>query len=503
MKKSLLPFLLIICCSTAFSQTGPSFTRLFDSLFANISMADATTGLLYDRVVPFANLPAFNSNRNPNVDTIDASIFLQGYFELYNAAIDPAERPLHTVNELRNMIPKDTNLINIGIVHYRYNTIDSGVAVQKLYFDEDSVLREDKSIEASLFVEDTIFLASPLVDRVEKGMLYYKVAGSNLFNNTGDEIEKITIDFDDGRGFRNVHVDEIISVNYPDTGTHILHFRIFLPGNRIYDAYSKIVCFQKTAYMIPYPKDIIPLRAKIPFMDYEGDTSLCATGKMYICYAHSDKLLRKPLIISDGFDPQNTRGFESGEDGKESLWNMLAYNNKHLGDSLISVYGYDIVFVDYDDGGEYIERNAMVFVAAIDTLNKMLKQNQSQEQIIVVSPSMGGPVTHYALSYIENNPSEATNFGKHNCRLWIAFDSPQQGANINLGAQAFMYFFGSVGNNEEALYVWDKVINCSAAKQMLKYQFNIFAPAHPFPTCSLTINHYAPHPYFTHFYQAI
>ena len=466
-------------------------------------MADATTGLLYDRVVPFANLPAFNSRRNPNVDTIDASIFLQGYFELYNAAIVPTGRPPYTVNELRNMTTKDTNLVNIGIIHYRYNVIDSGVAVQKLYFDEDSVLREDKSIEASLFVEDTIFLASPLVDRVEKGMLYYKVAGSNLFNNTGDEIEKITIDFDDGRGFRNVHVDEIISVNYPDTGTHTLHFRIYLPNNRVYDAYSKIVCFQKTANEIPYPKDIIPIRAKIPFMDYEGDTSLCATGKMYICYAHSDKLLRKPLIISDGFDPQNTRGFESGEDGKESLWNMLAYNNKHLGDSLISVYGYDIVFVDYDDGGEYIERNAMVFVAAIDTLNKMLRQNQSQEQIIVVGPSMGGPVTHYALSYIEKNPSATTNFGNHNCRLWIAFDSPQQGANINLGAQAFMYFFGSVGNNEEALYVWDNVINCPAAKQMLKHQFNIYAPVQPFQTCSLTINQYVPHPYFTHFYQAI
>lgn len=64
MKKNLLSYLIIICCSTAFSQTGPSFTRLFDSLFANISMADATTGLLYDRVVPFANLPAFNSFTN-------------------------------------------------------------------------------------------------------------------------------------------------------------------------------------------------------------------------------------------------------------------------------------------------------------------------------------------------------------------------------------------------------------------------------------------------------
>ena len=503
MKKSLLSFLIIICCSTAFSQTGPSFTRLFDSLFANVNMADATTGLLYDRVVPFANLPGFNSLRNPVVDTINANLFMQGYFELYNAAISPTGRPPYTVNELRNMVPKDTNLINIGIVHYRYNTIDSNVAVQKLYFDEDSVLREDKSIAASLFVEDTIFFASPLVDRVEKGLLYYKVAGSTVFNNTEDEIENVYIDFGDGLGFRNIHFDETIPVYYSDTGTHILHFRLSLSGNRLYDAYSKIVCFQKTTNEIPYPKEIIPIRAKIPIMDYEGGSSLCATGKMCICYAHSDKLLRKPIVVSDGFDPQNARCFESGEEGKESLWKMLAYNNKHLGDTLISVYDYDIVFVDYDDGGEYIERNAMVFVAVIDTLNKMLKQNQSQEQIVVVGPSMGGPVTHYALSYIERNSSAATNFGDHNCRLWIAFDSPQQGANINLGAQAFMYLFGSVGNNEQALYVWDSVINCPAAKQMLKHQFNIYAPVQPFQTCSLTINQYVHHPYFTHFYQSV
>ena len=78
LKKSLLPFLIIISCSTAFSQTGPSFTRLFDNLFVNISMADATTGLVYDRVVPFANLPALNSRRNPN-GHYECKILLPGF----------------------------------------------------------------------------------------------------------------------------------------------------------------------------------------------------------------------------------------------------------------------------------------------------------------------------------------------------------------------------------------------------------------------------------------
>lgn len=38
-----------------------TYTHAFDSVFAHISRADATTGILYERVLPFGNLTQYNS----------------------------------------------------------------------------------------------------------------------------------------------------------------------------------------------------------------------------------------------------------------------------------------------------------------------------------------------------------------------------------------------------------------------------------------------------------
>ena len=93
MKKTLWTIISIVSITFAYGQSSPSYSNLFDSLFVNISMTDATTGILYDRVIPFAQLQKHNSIHNPNVDTIDADMFLQGYFELYNSAFLSNSKP--------------------------------------------------------------------------------------------------------------------------------------------------------------------------------------------------------------------------------------------------------------------------------------------------------------------------------------------------------------------------------------------------------------------------
>lgn len=45
-----------------------TYTHAFDSVFAHISRADATTGILYERVIPFGNLTHYNSlEENPDI----------------------------------------------------------------------------------------------------------------------------------------------------------------------------------------------------------------------------------------------------------------------------------------------------------------------------------------------------------------------------------------------------------------------------------------------------
>jgi len=82
---------------------------------------------------------------------------------------------------------------------------------------------------------------------------------------------------------------------------------------------------------------------------------------------------------------------------------------------------------------------------------------------------MGGQITRYALTYMEKNPSNLTNNGIHNTRLWISFDSPHQGANMPLGAQAFLHYFGTVAEMEDAKKQYNELVLAPATEQMLKY----------------------------------
>ena len=89
MKRSVLFLGMVIILSSISAQTRQqTYTEAFDNAFRNISRTDATTGVLYDRVVPFANLVNFNSNVEVAVDTSSFRHFIQSYSELYRASFD-------------------------------------------------------------------------------------------------------------------------------------------------------------------------------------------------------------------------------------------------------------------------------------------------------------------------------------------------------------------------------------------------------------------------------
>jgi len=58
-KSSILPVFYQNPFLTSNVQAQQGFTVLFDSVSVNINRSDATTGILYDRVLPFSNLKQF------------------------------------------------------------------------------------------------------------------------------------------------------------------------------------------------------------------------------------------------------------------------------------------------------------------------------------------------------------------------------------------------------------------------------------------------------------
>lgn len=498
-------YLSILLAAIVFIEIdAQTYTQFFDSVFAHISKSEATTGILYERVIPISNAASFNSQTNL-VDTINTSIFLQCYYELYSSTFDTSLSFLPNINKIKEEARTDS-IIDIGLLHCRLNVIDTAVSRQKLYFDSDSILREKVNITQSLYLEKEIFIASPFTEYVYTGKTTFFFSDKFLFDNTNKVISHININFDDGMGVRQIQPNTSIDVNYSRTGEHIVSIQLVFENGQILDSYSFLYCYSPKAKN-SHPQETITVTADIPFTDY-ANYSTYGTGCMRVYYANSDKILRKPILILDGFDPKNSRNFETNTEPTEpSLWDLLYYTNDedsiHIGDILIDNYGYDLIFLDFDKGGDYIERNAMVCVKALKIINDKLSSTESNEQIILIGPSMGGQIARFALTYMEQNPSDLnTNYGVHNTRLWISLDSPHQGANISLGAQALMYYYGNVGNFENAADSWNNLLNCPAAKQMLIYQFNtMLPPTTIFQTCSLSVNQYTPNSYFSTFYN--
>lgn len=133
---------LVIAISVLFAKSqAQTFTQIFDSVFTHVSRADATTGILYERVLPFGNLTHYNSLVG-NPDTSNYSHFLRAYNELFRATFQPSITMMPK-DTLKQLVENDTSRIQIGMLHFRFNTFDTTVFRDKLYFDNDSVLWED------------------------------------------------------------------------------------------------------------------------------------------------------------------------------------------------------------------------------------------------------------------------------------------------------------------------------------------------------------------------
>jgi hypothetical protein len=108
MKK--VSIILLICMSvTTLKSQEQTFTQMFDSVFQYVSRADATTGVLYNRVMPFSGLSRFETS-----DTANSTLFKQAYNELYEAAFVPTARLPIQPDTLESSIIKNNNAVNKG-----------------------------------------------------------------------------------------------------------------------------------------------------------------------------------------------------------------------------------------------------------------------------------------------------------------------------------------------------------------------------------------------------
>ncbi len=465
----LVSFVIIAQTNTPRQQINYMFAPLVGSSYL-------TTNFLYDKAYSDVPLKHLNGVKD-SVDTISVNTIKQLIWQEENAfmpSIKDAAIKLLYVDSVANLHIVN-NRLPISIVLGKYNRFKEYILDSNLIdTNANGQLIEQTNLTQSPFEEFMVYAASVLVDTTTLDTLQFIIPSNLIYNSTGIAIKSMDINFDTDNGFINIGADETISIaiseptirycklkiNFADGSVAYLEFSF---GKKARTPITKIDYLNEIISEIPYNK---PPCASI-------NTGQYAKARYYIKYSYTrtDKSLHKPLIFVEGFDPKilddiaNNRYGDFGWDvlssgginarSGDNDYPNLAYMPTLLTTLLSAPHGYDVVLVDFENGGDYIQKNAYALIKIIQEINA---NKIGDEELVIVGTSMGGLISRYALRYMEDNNLP------HCCRLWTSFDAPQNGANIPIGLQAGLGFFANFIVEAETKLGY---LNTPAALQML------------------------------------
>lgn len=401
------------------------------NFYKNLDSTRITTGLLYNRVIPFTKIQDFTGVSDTVVSNSDN--WIQLYYELNNSR--PTPQPLSNIVSFCDSIGKDTiNFrVPIGILNVKYNLIKDNALDDSLLIIQDSLLWDGPNTSDSPYTTHRCFAAAALISNCPTSEMTFFLSNDYLFENTGEEILYYEIDFDDGYGPATLYNNEEYTLNYSQSGEKEIAIKAFMSNGDTLRCKStfmvneNIQIQQGSLYslgslngdgeMLKIPDN--KLDTSIISVTYNGETYEGTYGIWYGC--NNNYSIKKPVIIVEGYDPFNTNELSDG-----SLFDIM--KQAELIASLKN-NGCDVIVLNFKYGSIKIQNNAMVLRALIDKINHL---KVTKNELVIVGASMGGLVARYALSYMEQQQED------HQTRLFISLDSPNQGAYGSLAGQQLL-----------------------------------------------------------------
>jgi pimeloyl-ACP methyl ester carboxylesterase len=322
----------------------------------------------------------------------------------------------------------------------------------------------------AVFITHNLALAAPLNHVVSQLTNVFVLKANLIFNTTQKIILGFQANFNDGQGWRTVNTNQAITVTFPNQTTQKIDFQIQFTDGTTATNSAEIDYVPAVTLRNPgNTSAITSISATIPYQGVEDAAAYLGQGEYEIFYDNGNGVLDKPIILLDGFDPNDGRPIPA-------IYGLLNYGTtgQNLADDLRN-QGFDVVILNFPNytqtetgnvlsgGADYIQRNAMVL---IELLNQINAQKVGNEKNVVIGPSMGGLIARYGLRYMEQNSLN------HDTRLYLSFDAPHYGANIPIGFQHLFNYManGPLGDATVQVFV-DAMIKSNASRQMLIDQF--------------------------------
>lgn len=443
-------FLFISLFAMAQKEINTEFATKMNLAFQPLEKNRVPFGLLKDQAFEFTELAAYNGVVTDS-NYVTPVCIKQIYNTLLTARIhaNASQFIQPDVYEQRWQANRTQGVITLSGLLFNYAQFKTD-AVTSGKLQVINYQFKDKYIGTTWqnpYDTKLTFAIAPSV-RKYKGYTFSIKIPSNLWlTNVTQTVQNIQIDANDGLGYRTTTFGQNLAVAYTTSGLKHWYYKVTLSNGQILYSHSKII-IEEGLVTTPHisggsnlrTSQSVTTNSTTPELGRKDITATLAynggfgSAKVVIDYASADGIIRRPLIVVEGFDqgaltnPEEEFGETSYKDFKsivdasnsQDLINLLRIN---------ATKQYDIIWVDWNNGTDYIQKNAYVLEEVIKWVNAEKLANGISQSNIVLGASMGGLIARYALKDMEDRsaPTETS--------LYISLDAPHQGANFPVGYQ--------------------------------------------------------------------
>lgn len=471
---------------------------------STLESARIATGVLLDRAVMVSDPHLYTGGFDSPVTTYAA--WQQQYWQFYQSALDRSG--LLTPEQLEANI--QTRLqrgeLPLLVLDYSYNELLPDAAAQGL-IRIDSVnerVYDGPDRSRSPYTTGRVFvIAVPgYVHRSQTTSLY---VGTEFYFGNAASPSSLYVNLGDNLGFRNVTMGSTVPLS-STSATQSSASASAAPNITVYNALEAAganAVLRQGRPSVP-PDMALSISAT---RTWPGSSPASAIAWVKWGRGNSSGKFRKPLVFVEGIDfprysgdpddlalnylvaypptspgitniplnhPQFGVGYRQGEAG----WNeMIEFNEEYPSLEKLPALrqalqepanpqeqGYDIIYLDYTDGADVIQNNAMTLVDLLTHISN--NRVPDGEETIVLGASMGGQVARFALAWMEQQNL------CHNTKLYISFDSPHRGGNIVLGVQHMLDRLSGVSPFGGRFRDKREMLKRPASQQMLIYHYD-------------------------------
>tara|TARA_R110001606_G_scaffold179585_1_gene326276 strand:- start:2325 stop:3284 length:960 start_codon:yes stop_codon:yes gene_type:complete len=316
MKKITICILILFFAIQFKAQTTlEKYTTAVDTKLQNIDKSPITSNILLDRVISVSSIVEFNQGTRQ--DTTSFTHFKQVWYELNRASytqniptIEVFKDELLNKNYTENTIP-------IGIINTEFHYGDAGTAqYPNIQFNANTETFSNIAGKTP-FIKKQTTIISPLKKEVTANTIQFKTDVFFKLHKFGKTIKTLQLQTN-GATFTLISNYNFTNTNatstYTTGGVKNLRFIVTFSDNSTKTSYGKFYLNLPVSYLAKSNKsdlEEIVADSDLYYQGYDENKAYQGKNEYRIYYNDSiTKVLDKPIIIVDGFDPSDTRKIE-------------------------------------------------------------------------------------------------------------------------------------------------------------------------------------------------